>query len=67
MTVHIAERIFRASQVSEAGAELRELYNVLADDFDGDELLGRFDSYVDNLSAEAQALYRKLKEVSHAE
>jgi hypothetical protein len=49
---HIAS-VYEASRTSEAGVELRNLYNELADDFDGDELL---DSYVDNLSDDAQAL-----------
>jgi hypothetical protein len=57
----IADRLYEASKVSGAGSELWSLYNVLADDVEGAELLGRFDSYIDNLSAEAQALYRKLK------
>lgn len=61
METHIAELIYQESRISEAGAELRNLYNVLADDFEGAELLGRFDSYVDNLSAEAQILYRQIK------
>jgi hypothetical protein len=58
---HLADRIYAASKVSKAGADLWELFNVLADDVDGDELLGRFDAYVDNLDSEAQALYRELK------
>jgi hypothetical protein len=57
----IANRLYEASKASAAGGELWSLYNVLADDVTGAELLGRFDSYIDNLSAEAQALYRKLK------
>ena len=57
---HIAHRIYEASKTSEAGVELWSLYNVLSDDVSGDELLGRFDAYVDNCSEEAQALYRKL-------
>jgi hypothetical protein len=61
MQAHIADRLYEASKTSTAGSELWSLYNVLADDFDGADLLGRFDSNVDNLSAEAQALYRKLK------
>jgi hypothetical protein len=59
--IHIADRIYEASRTSEAGVELRSLFNTLADEFDGDELLGRFDAYVDNLSPEAQTLYRELK------
>ena len=61
MQIHIANSVYEASRTSEAGVELRNLYNELADDFDGDELLGRFDSYVDNLSDDAQALYRQIK------
>lgn len=61
MQVHIANLIYEASKTSKAGVELRNLYNTLADDFDGNELLGRFDSYVDDLSNEAQDLYRQIK------
>jgi hypothetical protein len=57
---HISERLCEASKISDAGAELWSLYNVLSDDVSGDELLGRFDAYVSDLSEEAQALYRKL-------
>ena len=57
---HIADRLYEASKINDAGAELWSLFNILADDVDGDELLGRFDAYVDNCSKEAQALYRKL-------
>lgn len=60
---HIAETIYEASKTNEAGMELRNLYNVLADDFDGQELLSRFDAYVDDASQEAQILYRNLKKV----
>jgi hypothetical protein len=45
---------------SAAGAELWALYNTLADDTPDDQLLGKFDAYVDDLSVEAQNLYRKL-------
>jgi hypothetical protein len=58
--IHIADRLHKASKINDAGAELWSLYNVLADDVSGDELLKRFDAYVDDLSEEAQALYRKL-------
>jgi hypothetical protein len=58
---HIADRLYEASKTNNAGIELWSLYNVLADDFDGAELLGRFDSHVDFLSTEAQTLYRKIK------
>ena len=61
MQIHIANSVYEASRTSKAGVELRNLYNELADDFDGDEVLGRFDSYVDNLSDDAQALYRQIK------
>ncbi len=61
MQTHIADRLYEASKTSTAGSELWSLYNVLADDVSGAELLGRFDSYIDNLSTEAQALYRQLK------
>jgi len=57
---HISERLYEASTINDAGAELWRLYNVLSDDVSGDELLGRFDAYVNDLSEEAQALYRKL-------
>ena len=57
---HIADRLHEASKINDAGAELWSLYNVLSDDVSGDDLLGRFDAYVDDLSEEAQALYRKL-------
>jgi hypothetical protein len=58
---HLADQIYAVSKTSKAGADLWELFNVLADDVDGAELLGRFDAYVDNLDSEAQALYRELK------
>ena len=57
---HIADRLYEASKINDAGAELWSLYNILSDDVSGNELLGRFDAYVDDLSAEAQTLYRKL-------
>jgi len=59
---NVVDRIYEASRTSEAGVELRTLFNELADEFDGQELLNRFDANVDNLSEEAQALYRDLKE-----
>ena len=57
---HIADLVYEASKTSKAGKDLWELFNILADDVDGEELIGRFDSYVENLDEEAQALYRKL-------
>ena len=58
---HIVDLIYSASETSAAGVELRSLYNALADDFEGQELLARFDSYIDDASADAQDLYRQLK------
>ena len=57
---HISHLIDEARNTSEAGAELWSLYNVLADEYEGDDLLGRFDAYVSDLSVEAQNLYYKL-------
>ena len=56
----IADRIYEASKTTQAGKELWKLYNALADDVSDDELLIRLDAYVDDLSAEARTLYRKL-------
>jgi hypothetical protein len=56
----IADRIWEASKEGQAGKDLWKLYNELADDVSDDELLIRLDAYVDDLSAEARALYRKL-------
>jgi hypothetical protein len=57
---HISHSLNDQRNLSEAGAELWALYNTLADDYSDAELLGRFDAYVDDLSLEAQDLYRKL-------
>jgi len=57
---HISHSLNDQRNLSEAGAELWALYNTLADDTPEDQLLGKFDAYVDDLSVEAQALYRKL-------
>ena len=56
----IAERIWESSKTSQAGKDLWKLYNTLADDFEGDDLLSRFDAYVDDLNPETRALYRAL-------
>ena len=56
----IADRIYQASKTTQAGQDLWKLYNALADDVSDDELLIRLDAYVDDLSAEARALYSKL-------
>lgn len=58
---HLADLLYEVRNESKAGSELWSLFNVLADDVDGDELLGRFDAYVDDLDQECQDLYRKLK------
>ena len=56
----ISHLLFGASRASEAGHELWSLYNTLADEYEGDDLLGRFDAYVCDLSPEAQRLYQEL-------
>jgi hypothetical protein len=56
----IGDRLYEASRTSQAGKDLWKLYNALADDVSEDELLSRFDAYVDDLSQEARALYRTL-------
>lgn len=57
---HISQLIEESRQTSEAGTELWTLYNALADEWEGDELDGRFDAYVCDASREAQDLYQKL-------
>lgn len=57
---HLSHSLHEESKQSAAGAELWTLYNALADDTPEDQLLGKFDAYVDDLSVEAQNLYRKL-------
>ena len=56
----ITDRLFNASKESQAGKDLWKLYCTLSDDVAGDELASRFDAYVDDLSPEAQALYRAI-------
>lgn len=56
----ITQLIWEASKTSQEGKDLWKLYNTLSDDFEGDDLLGRFDAYVDDLSPETRALYRAL-------
>jgi hypothetical protein len=56
----LTDSIYEASKASQAGKDLWKLYNALADDFEGEDLLGRFDAYVDDLSQEARTLYRAL-------
>ena len=56
----LEDRIWEASKESQAGQDLWTLYNRLADDVSGEELLIRFDGYVFDLSEEAITLYRKL-------
>jgi hypothetical protein len=54
-------KLFNASKVSAAGVELWNLYDELSNEFSGDKLIGRFDSNVDFLSTDAQALYKQIK------
>ena len=54
------EAIWEASKTSQAGKELWKLYNIIADDVDGDDLFSRLDSYVFDLNEKVQALYLKL-------
>ena len=57
---HLYEAIWEASKTSQAGKELWKLYNIIADDVDGDDLFSRLDSYVFDLDEKVQALYLKL-------
>jgi hypothetical protein len=54
------DAIWEASKTSKAGKDLWRLYNALADEVEGDELLSRFDAYIADLDADAQTLYRTL-------
>jgi hypothetical protein len=54
------DAIWESSKTSQAGKDLWRLYNILADDVDGDELFSRLDSYIFDLNEKAQALYLKL-------
>lgn len=62
--MNIEDRIWEASKTSQAGKDLWNLLNALSDDVSGDELLARLDSYVSDLSQEAQTLYLKLAKES---
>jgi hypothetical protein len=55
------DALWRAKINSVAGAdELWSLFMVLADDVEGDELMGKLDAYQCDASPEAQALYSYL-------
>ena len=54
------DAIWEASKTSKAGKDLWRLYNALADEVEGEELLSRFDAYTADLDADAQTLYRTL-------
>jgi hypothetical protein len=54
------DAVWEASKTSKAGKDLWRLYNALADEVEGEELLSRLDAYVSDLDADAQALYRTL-------
>jgi len=61
MQITILENLlYEANKTSRAGEDLWNLYSRLADDVSGDELISRFDAYVDDLSPEAGVLYRTL-------
>ena len=60
METSLYDAVWEASKTSKAGKDLWRLYNALADEVEGDELLSSFDAYVSDLDADAQALYRTL-------
>ena len=60
METSLYDAVWEASKTSKAGKDLWRLYNALADEVEGEELLSRLDAYVSDLDADAQALYRTL-------
>ena len=54
------DRLFNAKKLSIAGEELWTLFNCLADDYEGNELLGKLECYVADYSQEVNDLYYRL-------